>query len=83
MASIMTLDGALRATDEYGEQIPVVDPMWGEAAKTFFSWGVLAFAVGSAAHHLRKRFLVPAAAKARGLLKGARPQRRRRRRRFR
>lgn len=59
MASIITLDGAgsLGVTNEYGEQLPATSVFgWGDAAQTFVGWGIVAFALGTAAYRLRDAF---------------------------
>lgn len=54
MASIITLDGAMGATNEYGEQLPSPSIFgWGDAAQTFVGWGIVAFALGTAAFRLK------------------------------
>lgn len=54
MASIITLDGArLGATNEWGEEIPTGSSPWGDAAHAFVGWGIIAFAVGTAAFRAR------------------------------
>lgn len=53
MASIITLDGArLGATDEWGEEVST-GFTWGTAAQTFVGWGIVAFALGTAAFRAR------------------------------
>jgi hypothetical protein len=54
MASIITLDG-VGATNEWGEEI-ATGFTWGLAAQTFVGWGIVAFALGTAAFRARDAF---------------------------
>lgn len=76
MASIMTLDGPVAATNEWGEETPTtVAPVFDGLTTTMVTWGVVAFAVATAYYRgsqaLRRRL------RSGGTVNGARRRRRR------
>jgi hypothetical protein len=77
MASIMTLDGPIAATDEWGEQQAVTVTAFDGLTTTFLTWGVLAFAAATA--YYRGREAIRGRIRSSSTVSGARRYRRRRR----